>query len=177
MLCLRAGFPALTQFFGHFNCIIKSLGLGILPAAFFLKELEGDDTCMIRLIPYGLHITLCHASGLTAAEVTYIGDVIIELDGADWAERLTGAAGNAQGRGDNYLTVNPDLNGRLRTSGTVMLLTLLAHDRIVNANSLDFDHLYPCPVSTNPACMKKRAIDLAPKAPRTLLGIYSDHSY
>jgi hypothetical protein len=154
---------------------MKPLCLGFLSAAFLFKRLECDGFVRIRLIPNGVHITLRHASGFTAAEVTYVGDIIVELYGADWAELLTGAAGNAQGRGNNYLTVNPDLNGRLGTPGTVTLLALLAHHRIVNANGLDLDHLYSGPALTDAACMKKRAIDLAPKASGTLPGIYSDH--
>jgi hypothetical protein len=156
---------------------MKPFGLGVLPTALLFKELERDDIAMIWLIPNGVHITLSHASGLPTAEVAYIGYVIIKFDSTDWAEHLAGAAGNAQGRGDNYLAISPNLNGRLGTSGTITLLALLAHDRIINAHCLDFDHLYPCPASTYPACMEKRAINLAPKAPRTLLGINSDHWY
>jgi hypothetical protein len=154
---------------------MKPLCLGFLSAALLFKRLECNGFAGTRLIPNGVHITLHHASGFTAAEVTHVGNIIVELYGADWAELLTGAAGNAQGRGNNYLAVDPDLNGGLGTSGTVTLLALPAHHRIVNAHGLDLDHLYSCPALTDAACMKKRAIDLAPKASGTLPGIYPDH--
>jgi len=110
MLSLHTGFPALTQIFRHFKGIINSFGLRIFPST-LLKGFETDDIARIRVIPYGAHITLRDAFRLTAAEVTYIGYIIVKLDSTDWTECLAGATGNAQGRGDNYLTVSSDLNG------------------------------------------------------------------